>query len=143
MYGRLMFVVGAGVGYVLGARAGRERYNEMRDQAQQLWHDPRVQAKVEEATSTVKEKAPEVQAKLGDLAGQPADAVKGKASELKDKAGEKAADLKDQASAKASDTATDLKDRVGSRDGDLGDGPTSPVTTPYVPPTDKGTGDPT
>ena len=73
---KLLLIVGAGVGYVLGARAGRERYDQIADQANKLWTDPRVQTKVEE----VKEKAPEVAAKVSEQA-------KSKAGEVKSKVG--------------------------------------------------------
>lgn len=46
-----------GVGYVLGARAGRERYDAMAAKAQELWHDPRVQEKAHRAGFVAKEKA--------------------------------------------------------------------------------------
>ena len=79
MRGRLMFLAGTVVGYVLGAKAGRGRYEQIKSQADTLWHDPRVQEKVGQAQSLVsdtaaaaadkaKEKAPDVQAKLGDAA---------------------------------------------------------------------------
>jgi hypothetical protein len=38
----LAVAVGAAA-YVLGARAGRERYNQISDLARSLWRDPRVQ----------------------------------------------------------------------------------------------------
>lgn len=71
---KVLLLVGAAVGYVLGARAGRERYDEIADRANKLWSDPRVQGKVEE----VKAKAPEVAAQLGDTAKAKADEVKAK-----------------------------------------------------------------
>lgn len=46
-----------GIGYVLGARAGRERYDAMVTKAQDLWHDPRVQEKAHRAGFVAKEKA--------------------------------------------------------------------------------------
>lgn len=46
-----------GIGYVLGARAGRERYDAMAAKAQELWHDPRVQEKAHRAGFVAKEKA--------------------------------------------------------------------------------------
>ncbi|SOC56816.1 YtxH domain-containing protein [Ornithinimicrobium cerasi] len=73
---KLLLLVGAGVGYVLGARAGRERYDQIADQANKLWTDPRVQTKVEE----VKTKAPEVAHTLGDQAKAKATEVKAKVS---------------------------------------------------------------
>lgn len=46
-----------GIGYVLGARAGRERYDAMVAKAQELWHDPRVQEKAHRARIVAEEKA--------------------------------------------------------------------------------------
>ena len=43
-----------GIGYVLGARAGRERYDAIVDKAQKLWHDPRVQEKAHRAGEMAK-----------------------------------------------------------------------------------------
>lgn len=69
MRGKLLFVLGAGVGYVVGARAGRERYEAMKAQADSLWKDPRVQEKVSEAGEAVKHRVPDVQGKLTGAAG--------------------------------------------------------------------------
>jgi hypothetical protein len=60
MKGKILLVVGLGVGYVLGARAGRERYEEIKAKAQQFWNDPRVQKQVNQAEDFVKDKAPDV-----------------------------------------------------------------------------------
>jgi hypothetical protein len=76
MRNKLMLLIAAGAGYVLGARAGRERYDEIADKANKLWTDPRVQEKVEE----VKAKAPEVAQKVGDQAKHTAEDLKAKAS---------------------------------------------------------------
>ena len=73
---KLMLLVAAGAGYVLGARAGRERYDAIADQANKLWTDPRVQEKVEE----VKTKAPEVAHKVSEEAKAKAHDVKAKVS---------------------------------------------------------------
>ena len=43
MRGRLMFITGVGVGYVLGTRAGRERFDQMVAQARRFWESPTVQ----------------------------------------------------------------------------------------------------
>ena len=75
---KLTFLTGAAVGYVLGTRAGRDRYDEMKKQADALWHDPRVQEKVSAATDTVKEKAPDVGAKISAAAENAASTVKDK-----------------------------------------------------------------
>jgi hypothetical protein len=56
MTGKLSVLVGFGAGYVLGARSGRERYDEIAAKAQQLWRHPRTQETVEQAQQVVKEK---------------------------------------------------------------------------------------
>jgi transcriptional accessory protein Tex/SPT6 len=60
MKGKILFVAGLGVGYVLGARAGRERYESIKKSASKLWNDPRVQKQVDTAEAFVKDKAPDV-----------------------------------------------------------------------------------
>ena len=60
MRGKILLVVGLGVGYVLGARAGRGRYDEIVAKVQGIWNDPRVQKQVGNAGDFVKEKAPGV-----------------------------------------------------------------------------------
>ena len=65
--GKLSFVVGAGVGYVLGARAGRKRYEQIKGQATRLWRSEPVQDRVGTATDAVKQQAaPFVTEKLGE-----------------------------------------------------------------------------
>ena len=61
MLGRLTWVIGFGAGYVLGARAGRERYDQIAGRAQALWSDPRVQEKAGHAQQVVKETADRAQ----------------------------------------------------------------------------------
>jgi hypothetical protein len=53
MRGKLMFVVGAGVGYVLGTRAGRERFDQIVAQARRFWESNSVQ----EAAGVVQSRA--------------------------------------------------------------------------------------
>jgi hypothetical protein len=69
MTGKLTLLIGFGAGYVLGARSGRERYDQIAAKAQQLWHDPRVQEKAGQAQQLAQEKA-----------GQAGQAVKEKVS---------------------------------------------------------------
>ena len=40
---RLVFFTGLGIGFVLGARAGRERYEQLRKLARKTWDSPAVQ----------------------------------------------------------------------------------------------------
>jgi len=43
MKGKVAFIAGAGVGYVLGARAGRGRFEKIKAWSRDALHDPRVQ----------------------------------------------------------------------------------------------------
>ena len=43
MRGKLFFVTGLAAGFVLGSRAGREKYEEIRTNAQKVWSHPSVQ----------------------------------------------------------------------------------------------------
>jgi len=69
MKGKILFVVGLGIGYVLGTRAGRERYEQIRRAAEGVWNTPVVQQGVD----TVKGFAAE---KVGDLSDTVLDGVK-------------------------------------------------------------------
>jgi hypothetical protein len=69
MRGKILFVVGLGVGYVLGARAGRERYEQIRKAAENVWNTPAVQ----QGVGTVKDFAT---ARVGDLSETVLDGVK-------------------------------------------------------------------
>jgi SLT domain-containing protein len=62
-----MLLAGA-VGYVLGARAGRERYDQIVDQAQRVWSNPGVQKATRNAQDLAREKAPIVGDKLAGAA---------------------------------------------------------------------------
>jgi hypothetical protein len=66
MKGKILLVVGLGVGYVLGARAGRERYEDIKRMTNRFWNDPRVQTQVSNAEDFVKDKAPDVAAFVSD-----------------------------------------------------------------------------
>jgi len=46
MRGKVGLVIGLGIGYVLGTRAGRERYEQIKAQALKVWHLDPVQDQV-------------------------------------------------------------------------------------------------
>ena len=48
MRGKLLFITGGLAGYVLGARAGRQRYEQIRAAANNLWNTEPVQRRVSE-----------------------------------------------------------------------------------------------
>ena len=78
MKGRVLFVAGATVGYVLGSRAGRRRYEQIRAGAERVWNAPPVQKGVDQVQDFVKEHAPEVQTAVVDGAKKVASSVSSK-----------------------------------------------------------------
>jgi len=60
MRGKLMLVTGLAVGYVLGSRAGRERYEQIARAASNFWHSKGVQRQVHNVEEFAKDKAPDV-----------------------------------------------------------------------------------
>jgi hypothetical protein len=69
MRGKLLFVAGAAVGYVLGARAGRKRYEQIKSAANKVWQSPGIQKQVNAAEDFVA-------AKVGDVPGAVFDTAK-------------------------------------------------------------------
>ncbi|WP_034649642.1 YtxH domain-containing protein [Cellulomonas sp. HZM] len=49
MKGKVAFVAGAGLGYLLGTRAGRGQFEKIKGWASDMWADPRVQGYVHDA----------------------------------------------------------------------------------------------
>lgn len=88
MRGRILFVAGAGVGYVLGARAGRRRYEQIKAGAEKLWNDPNVQKSVDQVQTFVKDKAPEVQSAVVENAGKVVDGAKKTVGKVQKKTGD-------------------------------------------------------
>ena len=78
MKGKILLVVGLGIGYVLGARAGREQYEKIKATANKFWNDPRVQKQVDNAENFVKDKAPDVAEFVSDNAKKVVAQVSGK-----------------------------------------------------------------
>jgi len=73
---RLPLLIAAGVGYVLGSKAGRERYEQIRGTFNKVKDDPRVQEKAHKAADLAKEKAPVVKDKLSGAADTATSKVK-------------------------------------------------------------------
>lgn len=68
MRNKIILLFGLGVGYVLGARAGRGRYEQIKRGWLSFWNSPGVQSQVQNAEDFVKEKAPEVVDFVSDTA---------------------------------------------------------------------------
>lgn len=83
MRGKILFAAGLAVGYVLGTRAGRERYEQLKNAAKGFWNDPRVQHRVDQVEDFVKEKAPEVAEFVSDGAKKVVDQVTGRSAAKK------------------------------------------------------------
>ncbi|CAA9320580.1 MAG: hypothetical protein AVDCRST_MAG34-1410 [uncultured Nocardioidaceae bacterium] len=67
---KLTALVAGGVGYVLGARAGRERYQQIQDLAMRVKSNPKVQETARQAADVAKEAAPVVKDKVTGASGQ-------------------------------------------------------------------------
>jgi hypothetical protein len=76
MKGKILFVVGVALGYVLGTRAGRERYEQIKAGAEKVWNDPRVQQQVHTVEEFVKDKAPDLADKATSAAKKVAQTVR-------------------------------------------------------------------
>lgn len=81
---RLLGVVVFGLGYVLGARAGRERYDQIMRGFTRVREDPRVQKQAHNAASVAKEQVPVVIDKVGDVASSAARKVRPSSSDEPD-----------------------------------------------------------
>ncbi|MCQ1949169.1 MULTISPECIES: hypothetical protein [Arthrobacter] len=73
MVKKFVFLAGAGVGYLVGSKGGREKL-------MQLWNDPKVQETVSHGTDWAKEKAPGLQDKVTGVAKDAASKVTGSSS---------------------------------------------------------------
>ena len=75
---KLMLLTAGAVGYVLGTRAGRERYEQIKSGAMKLKNNPTVQQKAHDAAQAAKEHAPIVKDKVAEAAGQAKSAAQDK-----------------------------------------------------------------
>lgn len=72
---KLTLMLAAGAGYVLGTRAGRERYDQIKRTVSKVRNDPRVQEKAKQASDLAKEKAPVATQKVAEAATSAASAA--------------------------------------------------------------------
>ncbi len=70
LLGRLGLAAGAAVGYVLGTKAGRERYDQMVGAAKQLGERPEVKRIVEQAPGAIEGAVDQAAGKAADKLGQ-------------------------------------------------------------------------
>ncbi|HET7069756.1 MAG TPA: hypothetical protein VFI40_02940 [Nocardioides sp.] len=74
---KLMLLAAVAIGYVLGARAGRQRYDQIMGLVNGIKNNPRVQATAHQAMDTAKEQAPVVADKVTQAAAAAASKVTG------------------------------------------------------------------
>jgi hypothetical protein len=63
---KLTFALGLGVGYVLGTRSGRARYDQMVTKAKEVADRPEVRTVAGKVTSAVQETVATAQSKVGE-----------------------------------------------------------------------------
>ena len=72
-----LVLIGVGAAaYVLGARAGRERYEQIAQTARRIRSNPRVQESASKAADYAKQKAPEVKDQVTETAREAAHKVR-------------------------------------------------------------------
>ena len=71
----LVAAVAGGVGYVLGTRAGREKFEELKARANDLAHSQQAQDAAAKVADVVKENAAKLPDPVADVVNSAADAV--------------------------------------------------------------------
>lgn len=114
MRGKMLLVVGLATGYVLGSRAGRERYEQIKAGADKVWN----LAPVQQAAGAVK-----------GFAGERVDTLQSKAGDAAKKAISSLLHLDQPSSKSGSSKSGSAKSKRPS-----GSSATPPVTPPATPP---------
>lgn len=116
MKGKVGLVLGLAAGYVLGSRAGHERYEQIKEQALKVWNTDPVQKQVEKAKAFGASAAKVVPGALWDGAKRVSSAASGSGS-VQEKAKRAASEAKSAAKG-VKDAVDDSMDAAeGSADG--------------------------
>lgn len=107
----LTLAAGVAIGYVLGTRDGRARYEQMKTKAMELWGDPRVVRARRDVEAYARQQAPIIR----DRAEAAAKAAPGVAKDVAGKVASVASDVAET----VGDTAKDVRDRAGDVAADL------------------------
>lgn len=125
---KLGFLLGVGTGYVLGARAGRQRYEQIMTKVRGVAKDPRVQQKASQAQHLAQEKAGQagqvVKEKAGEAGSAVTDKVKEKVQERKNS---------DVSTPSPTPTPNDMPETGPPADSPSAKLPPHPVAQPGVP----------
>lgn len=120
MKGKLAFILGAAVGYVLGTRAGRERYEQIKRGAQRVWETEPVQRGVHLVKGAVDERAEELKALALRFGGDVVDnLVKGRP-----RGGSPAGRAQSRSTADSGDAGSSESKAGDAKAGDAGSGET-------------------
>ncbi|WP_314650146.1 hypothetical protein [uncultured Microbacterium sp.] len=118
MKGKIGLIVGLGAGYVLGTRAGQERYEQIKTQWLKVWNMDPVQERVDQVKGFVGDKAAAVPGAVWNGAvkivksvgsdktpGQKLDSVIAAGKDVADDIEDAAEDVKDKVSSKSGSSA--------------------------------------
>jgi hypothetical protein len=75
MRGKLLFLAGAAAGFVLGSKAGRQAYEQIRTKANEVWGSEPVQKTVSQAGQVAKDAATLAQSKVADVMNHATDVL--------------------------------------------------------------------
>jgi gas vesicle protein len=78
---KISLLIAAGAGYVLGTRAGRERYEQIKQQATKTWNNPKVQDTVDTVQTQAKHAGADIGSKVGSKVAETASDVKDKVAD--------------------------------------------------------------
>ena len=97
---KLTLLAAVGVGYVLGTKAGRERYEQIKGTFIKVKDNPRVQETAQQAADFAVDKAPVVKEKVAETAAHLKQSAPPQVQHALDVAGQKAGPVVHQVSAK-------------------------------------------
>lgn len=111
---KLILLAAMGLGYVLGAKAGHQRYEDIKSQFLKVKNNPTVQDKASQAADAAKQQAPVVKDKVVGAAS--AAAAKAKSSTSNSSSDSDSSNVSDNAS--SPDNSSDSEKFGGSSDSD-------------------------